>query len=111
VIFNEYIFTKLLSSVTINSQTTIMEAEFDDPRRKELLQALNNALPAYTVRPTAWACLWLSDIDMLEDIVAQAQERAFPTKATLEVVESLARLVPTCRLLASFYSVRFTNIV
>jgi hypothetical protein len=76
------------------------EAEFDNPRRTELLEALKDALLTDTIRPTAWACLWLSDIDKLENLVAQSQASPIPIKATLEYIESQARIVPTCRLLA-----------
>ena len=74
------------------------EAEFRDPRRKQLLQALKDALPVYSIiRPTVWACLWLSDIDKLEDLVTQAQALPTMTQAALEGIESQARIVPTCR--------------
>ena len=79
------------------------EAEFHDTHRKELLQALKDALPAKSIRPTAWACLWLGDLDKLEDFLALAQRK--PVDATmaaysLESVEVTARIVPTCGLLA-----------
>lgn len=49
------------------------EAEFHDPRRQKLLQALNDAQPADTTEPTAWACLPRRDIDKLKDLLALAQ--------------------------------------
>jgi hypothetical protein len=75
------------------------EVEFLDPCRQELLQALNDALPADTIRPTAWACLWLCDIDKLVDHLALA--RTMPTAAVLcfEGMELLTRIVPTCRMI------------
>ncbi|KAF2188326.1 hypothetical protein K469DRAFT_703833 [Zopfia rhizophila CBS 207.26] len=71
------------------------EAEFHDPRRRELLQALNDALPANTIRPTAWACLWLCDIDKLVDLLALAQTTPTATLFIFEGVEVSARIVPT----------------
>jgi hypothetical protein len=73
------------------------EAEFHDPHRKALLQALKDALRSSPIRPTAWACLWLSDIDKLENLVAQSQASPILVTATLEGIESQARVVPTCR--------------
>jgi hypothetical protein len=76
------------------------EEEFDDPRRKELLEALNDALPTNTMRPTAWACLWLSDIDKLKDLVVQTQAAPYPLMTYFEAMEVLARIVPMCKPLA-----------
>jgi hypothetical protein len=76
-----------------------LEAEFQDPRRKELLQALKDALSVDTIRSIAWACLWLSDINMLEDIVAEARTMPLLVESDLENIELQARLVSTCRLL------------
>jgi hypothetical protein len=76
------------------------EAEFDDPHRKELIEALKDALLADTIRPTAWACLWLSDIDKLKDLVTAAQATPAVVKIAFEGVEDLARIVPTCKLLS-----------
>jgi hypothetical protein len=81
------------------SSTDGLEAEFNDPRRKELLQALKKVIPAVTIGRTAWACLWLSDIDMLEDITALAQARPIFAQATLVAVELVARIVPICKLI------------
>jgi hypothetical protein len=88
------------------NQNTIMassggpEAEFDDPHRKELIEALKDALFIDTIRPTAWACLWLSDIDKLKDLVAAAQATPILVQSALEGVEVFARIVPTCKLLS-----------
>ncbi|KAF2180121.1 hypothetical protein K469DRAFT_753606 [Zopfia rhizophila CBS 207.26] len=69
------------------------EAEFHDPRRRELLQALNDALPP--LRPTAWACLWFCDIDKLEELLALAQTMPAVAVAFFEGTEVSARIVPT----------------
>jgi hypothetical protein len=74
-------------------------AEFDDLRRQELLKALQDALST-DIRPTAWACLWLSDMEKLEDIVSQAQERPTMVLYTLSGLELDTQLVPQCTLLA-----------
>ncbi|KAF2189132.1 hypothetical protein K469DRAFT_701685 [Zopfia rhizophila CBS 207.26] len=70
------------------------EAEFHDPRRQKLLRALNDALPG-TIRPTAWACLWLSDIDSLANLVAQAQVSPLAFVGFFESIEISTRIVPT----------------
>ncbi|KAF2180008.1 hypothetical protein K469DRAFT_715607 [Zopfia rhizophila CBS 207.26] len=71
------------------------EAEFHDPRRQGLVQALKDALPTDTISPTAWACVWLSDIDDLANLVAQAQALPPAFISFFESVESSARVVPT----------------
>jgi hypothetical protein len=76
------------------------EAEFDDPRRKELIESLKDALLADTIRPTAWACLWLSDIDKLKNFVALSQAQPTFVKLALDGMEDLVRIVPTCKLLS-----------
>jgi hypothetical protein len=76
------------------------EAEFDDPHRKELIEALKDALFIDNIRPTAWACLWLSDIDKLKDLVALSQAAPTFVQSTLEGVEVFTRIVPTCKLLS-----------
>jgi hypothetical protein len=75
-----YIFSSILSSaIGTNYQTATItstrgpEVELHDPRRRELLQALNDALSADTIRQTAWACLCLCDVDKLVDLLALAQ--------------------------------------
>ncbi|KAF2184436.1 hypothetical protein K469DRAFT_688896 [Zopfia rhizophila CBS 207.26] len=70
------------------------EAEFHDPRRRELLQRLSDALPTDTIRPTSWACLWLCDIDKLEDLLVQAQTTPTTLALAFEGVE-VAKIVPT----------------
>jgi len=48
------------------------DAEFHDPERIELLKAFKTALGVDVIRtPTAWACLWLSDIDSLRNLLRQ----------------------------------------
>ena len=44
------------------------EAEFDDPTRIQLLTALKENTGT-TISSTAWACLWLSDVDRLRQLV------------------------------------------
>ncbi|KAF2184434.1 hypothetical protein K469DRAFT_184436 [Zopfia rhizophila CBS 207.26] len=71
------------------------KAEFHDPRRQGLLQALKDALPTDTISPTVWACVWLSDIDDLVNLIVQAQ--VLPPAFIIgffESVESSARVVP-----------------
>jgi hypothetical protein len=88
------------------------EAEFHDPRRQELLQALNDALST-NIRPTTWACLWLSDIDELQHILALAQaQRTLPlVRSHFEAIEVNARIVPTCRVIKLILPRYIANII
>jgi len=70
------------------------DAEFYDPERIELLKALKTALGVDVIRtPTAWACLWLSDIDRLRDLV---QERPYYILSSFENMERSVRIVQKC---------------
>jgi hypothetical protein len=55
---------------------------------------LKNTLDA--IPPTVWECLWLSDIDKLEEQVNQAKSNPMAVKALYMVVESNARIVQKC---------------
>ncbi|KAF2267915.1 hypothetical protein CC78DRAFT_576454 [Lojkania enalia] len=44
--------------------------------------------------PTAWACLWLSDIDSLTNLVAQTQASPTAFGSFFESIESQTRIVP-----------------
>jgi hypothetical protein len=61
------------------------DAEFHDPERIELLEALKTALGVDVIpSPTVWACLWLSDIDRLRDNVRGAQANPFLLPAAFQ---------------------------
>ena len=93
-----------------NNSTCIMnsaggpEAEFQDPHRRKLLRDLNHVLRA-DIRPTAWACLWLSDMDYLWDIftLASAQVTRWTPlmQSFLSVIEDNTKLVQKCRVINS----------
>jgi hypothetical protein len=73
-------------------------AEFHDPERIELLDALKTALESDVIySPTVWACLWLSDIDRLRERVRIAQMDPFTVLTSFESIEHSIRLVQTCR--------------
>jgi hypothetical protein len=75
----------------------MMDAEFHDPERIELLQALETALGVDAIpSPTAWACLWLSDMDRLRDLVRDAQERPLLLVSFFQTVELSGKLVQKC---------------
>jgi hypothetical protein len=70
------------------------DAEFHDPERIELLKALKTALGVDVIRtPTAWACLWLSDIDSLRNLLRQ---HPVFTLSVFENMERSVRIVQKC---------------
>ena len=71
------------------------EAEFDSPDRIGLLTTLKNALRE-NISPTAWACLWLSDIDTLKSRVEEAKVNPFSIFGAFYTIESFVKLVPIC---------------
>ena len=103
--FKSLLQTSLQTSVLeYTTQNTTMassggpEAEFDDPRRKELLQVLNDALPNTTFSSTVWACLWLSDIDILNNMVVIAKSTPILINGALHYAE-YTKMVPTCMII------------
>jgi len=70
------------------------DAEFHDPERIELLKALKTALGVDVIPyPTAWACLWLSDIDRLRHLVRQFP---FFILSSFDTMERSVRIVQKC---------------
>jgi hypothetical protein len=75
------------------------ETEFRDLERIKLLNALRTALGTDVIpSTTAWACLWLSDIDRLRERVRLAQMDPLPVLATFRDMEHSVRLVQKCAL-------------
>jgi len=81
------------------ASTYVPDEEFSQPRRIQLIQALQGALPDDTIPPTAWACLWLSDLDMLEEIVKQAKAAPLFAACFFQCVETNPKIAQTCKLL------------
>jgi len=73
------------------------DTEFRDEERIELLEALKTALGSDTIpSQTAWACLWLSDIDRLRGIVHDAQANRLFLKSFFRDMESNTKIVQKC---------------
>jgi hypothetical protein len=85
----------ITTTVSAIRSTTMADAEFDDPERMELLKALKTALRD-DVPPTAWACLWLSDIDRLRHLADDAQTNSYYVMASFESMETKAKIVQKC---------------
>ena len=71
------------------------ETAFHDAQRITVLTALKAAL-VHDVSSTAWAYLWLSDIDKLEEMLEEAQRRPIFAKAFLMVTETHAKVIQKC---------------
>ena len=75
------------------------EIEFQDPRRRELLTALKDALPGFAViGSTVRACVWLSDLDTLAELVVKVQADPNGQAMVFNNIEKDVKLVQTCRL-------------
>ena len=72
------------------------DAEFHDPERVELLEALRTALDVDAIPPTAWACLWLSDLDRLRERLREAQTYPHSLILAFQGMESSAKIVQKC---------------
>jgi len=73
------------------------DTEFRDEERIELLEALKTALGSDTIpSQTAWACLWLSDIDRLRCLVQDAQRNRYYLIASFRDIESNTKIVQKC---------------
>ena len=76
------------------------DAEFQDPERIQLLEALKTALGVEQIEgPTAWACLWLSDIECLQSLVDDAARPRGPDYlvSTFRDMERTVRIVQKCK--------------
>jgi hypothetical protein len=71
------------------------QAEFDVPDRISLLTTLKNTLNA-DLPPTIWACLWLSDIDKLKELVDAAKQQPLAYHGYLTAIESHTKIVQKC---------------
>ena len=71
------------------------QAEFHVTDRISLLKTLKNALNA-DIPPTAWACLWLSDIDKLKELVGEAKRQPLTYYGYFQWIESGAKIVQKC---------------
>ena len=88
-----------MSELTISE----LEPEFRDQHRIDLLTALKAALKVISVDKVTsvlWAHLWLSDIDMLEDLVRSNMKQIRPL---LMHAERPAAVVKKCEFI-SFYT-------
>ena len=71
------------------------QAEFHVTDRISLLKTLKNALNA-DIPPTVWACLWLSDIDKLKELVDTAKRQPVVLYGFFRSIESEAKIVQKC---------------
>jgi len=71
------------------------QAEFDVPDRISLLTTLKNVLDV-DIPPTVWACLWLSDIDKLEELVNTAKEVPSVLEDHFKRIERETKIVQKC---------------
>ena len=71
------------------------QAEFHVTDRISLLKTLKNALNA-DIPPTVWACLWLSDIDKLKELVGEAKRQPLTYYGYFQWIESGAKIVQKC---------------
>ena len=72
------------------------DAEFHDPERIQLLESLKTALKVDVIPPTAWACLWLSDIVRLRECVRDAQLNSYSSMASFYYLERMINVVQIC---------------
>ena len=79
------------------------DVEFHNELRISMLNTLKDALPA-DVSPTAWACLWLSDIDKLRERVDMAKIDPYVQNCLYMSIESTAKIVQKCCLVTSVFS-------
>ena len=72
------------------------DAEFDEPQRMKLLEDLITALESDTIPPTAWVCLWLSDVDSLRELVRKAQVDPLGQMSFFLTMERDVKIVQKC---------------
>ena len=79
------------------------QEEFHVTDRISLLNTLKDALKG-DVPSTIWACLWLSDIDKLKELVDRVKRDPYPWLGSFKSIEFEAKIVQICnsRLLCSY---------
>ena len=91
---------------TTTADAAPAEAEFDHPKRIGILKDLGTHLEAhqkgYKIRPTAWACLWLGDIDALKEMVKLASSNPSQVIKNFDKIENSVKPVQACE---------FTNLI
>jgi hypothetical protein len=75
--------------------------EIGVPNRVNLLTKLKSAI-SQNVPPTVWACLWLSDIEVLETLVARVENDPLFALSAFSAVENQGRIAQTCNFI-DFY--------
>ena len=81
------------------------EAEFHDSRRQQLLETLKRALNVDTISsPTVWACLWLSDIDRLQQLIPQSKRESDFTLSVFRDIENSGKIVQKCEFIKLIFN-------
>ena len=88
------------------------EAEFHVTDRITLLNTLKDTLQG-NVPSTVWACLWLSDIDKLKELVDNAKRNPFVMAVSFQFIEFKAKIVQLCNSIDfhAFLQYRSANII
>lgn len=84
--------------------------EIQQPRRIILLETLKSRF-SYNVPSTAWACLWLSDLDILERLVAKAKVDPLGLFTNFRYLEGDAKIVQKCQFPFIFKKIEFSNVI
>ena len=94
------------------TSTSGPQAEFHVTDRLTLLNTLKDTLKG-NVPSTVWACLWLSDIDKLKELVGDAKQSPFAVAASFQFIEHRAKIVQLCSSIAFhvFLQYRSANII
>lgn len=73
------------------------DEEFNDPRRKELLNSLEQTI-GLTAPPITWALLWLADLSSIEIWLdsSRKDEKIPGTRVTLLQFEDTTRVISKC---------------
>ena len=77
------------------ASTSGPQAEFHVTDRLTLLNTLKDALKG-DVPSTVWACLWLSDIDKLKELVDRVKRDSYPWLGSFKSIEFEAKIVQIC---------------
>jgi hypothetical protein len=82
--------------------------ELSQARRLGLLEQLKGGIEISDIQPTAWACLWLSDIGHLEELVQLAEKMPHFVRLILDGMEK-SSLISQCSKSSKSLSGSFAN--
>ena len=73
------------------------EAQFNEAGRLELLQRIEKRLTGQGISLTAWAAVWLADLEKLEEWAQKAEQNGDNVESIFRDIDRHHRPIPKCQ--------------